>query len=50
MRTHSRANPAPTHFPLMLALTCSTGVIDAVGYLAHPSRGPRVPYDGVITT
>jgi hypothetical protein len=21
-----------------------------IGHLAHPSRGPRVPYDGVITT
>jgi len=30
---HLRANPATTHLTLMLALTFSTGVIDAVGYL-----------------
>lgn len=33
MLTHFRANPATTHLTLMLALTFSTGVIDAVGYL-----------------
>jgi len=33
MLTHLRANPATTHLTLMLALTFSTGVIDAVGYL-----------------
>lgn len=33
MLSHLRANPATTHLTLMLALTFSTGIIDAVGYL-----------------
>jgi len=33
MRTYLRARPAGLHLALMLALTFSTGVIDAVGYL-----------------
>ena len=33
MLSRLRANPAATHLGLMLALTFSTGVIDAVGYL-----------------
>ena len=33
MRTYLRARPAGLHLALMLSLTFSTGVIDAVGYL-----------------
>ena len=33
MLSRLRAHPAATHLGLMLALTFSTGVIDAVGYL-----------------
>ena len=33
MISHLRANPSKTHLTLMLALTFSTGIIDAVGYL-----------------
>lgn len=33
MLTHLRAHPATTHLVLMLALTFSTGIIDAIGYL-----------------
>lgn len=33
MLQRMRANPASTHLGLMLALTFSTGIIDAVGYL-----------------
>jgi uncharacterized membrane protein YoaK (UPF0700 family) len=33
MKKRLRSNPAALHLGLMLALTFSTGVIDAVGYL-----------------